>query len=51
MVANYGDVNITNGHYVLSTICKMPVNRHISSMIHVSVDISVITNNQETLPN
>ena len=46
-----GHVNIRNGHYALSTIRKTPVKSYISSMISVSIDISVITNNQETLPN
>ena len=39
-------VNISNDHYILSTICKMPV-KNISSMIC----ISVITNNQEIMLN
>ena len=44
-----GHVNIRNGHYVL-LICKttMPVK---TSFKHVSIDISVIINNQEMLPN
>ena len=46
------NVNIKNGHYVLSTIRKTPVtNITFSSMIHVPIDISVITNNQEMMLN